>query len=180
MRRLAFSAALAATLVLTGCTAVGQPAASGANGDIAAALQKAQAERAALLDKQLAAQIEAVHDRNDSIAELNNALADLNAVKATAAGVATSDTVVDTSMLSAASVTRLASAGVAISPPTTLGTVDGWIAKVEASIDNAAISQQSDMLRLQSLTDKRDEALELAGVTPKTGSDSGVVIDKLG
>lgn len=179
MRRLAFSAALAATLVLTGCTAGAQPAGSSASGDIADALQKVQAQRAALLDKQLADQIKAVQDQNDFIAELNSALADLTTVRSATKSDARADTVVDTSMLSGASVTRLASVGVAISPPTTLSTVDAAITKVKVSIDSAATSQQMAMLRLQSLTNKRDEAFELAGVTPKSGSDNGVPIEKL-
>ena len=44
---------------------------------------------------------------------------------------------------------------------TTKGEIDGAINKVKGMIDSAGNSQQMDMLRLQSMTNKRNEAFDV-------------------
>ncbi|PRB64574.1 hypothetical protein CQ027_19980 [Microbacterium sp. MYb32] len=134
--------------------------------DIETALMMVQRNRTTLLDQQLAAQIEGVQQRNGLIGKLNDARTALNAyIKSpTDAGLAAAKTAltatgVNHPFLSSSAETgpRLASEAVATIP---------------GLLDALSNSQQMDMLRLQSLTNKRNEAFDIMTNFVKKMQDS--------
>jgi ABC-type branched-subunit amino acid transport system substrate-binding protein len=143
--------------------------------DIETALMMVQSERAKLLDAQLKAQIVEVQNRNDQVARLNAVLSVLSKLlspfpqdaKATA-------TVTQFPGLPNALAANWTALGTAVRDAgvTDLGlpgSVDGLtrsglevaIVKVKGLIDAAGNSQQMDMLRLQAMTNKRNEAFDV-------------------
>lgn len=134
------------------------------NMDLETALMAVQSERKNLLDQQLQEQIKQVQERNDQIAKLNNVLAAANGVlryypsdaKAEDAIPASAQQAVQElkNAISASGVTDLAA-------PANKGQCDTLIQNVKGRIDAASNSQQMDMLRLQSLSNKRNEAFDV-------------------
>ena len=110
--------------------------------DLETALMMVQSERAKLLEAQLKDQIAGVQAKNEAITALNNQLSSLNTEKAQ-----TSD---------AAKLTEL----------------ENQIRALKGQIDSMSNSQQMDMLRLQSLSNKRNEAFDLMTNFVKKMQDS--------
>jgi DNA-binding beta-propeller fold protein YncE len=120
--------------------------------DIETALMMVQSERAKLLEEQLKAQIAEVQNRNEQISKLNDLLSQLNAKRP--AGTDPHK-----------AVTRASLGDLAKEFPGT-GDVaqadfDVRITQVKGQIDAAGNSQQMDMLRLQSMSNKRNEAFDV-------------------
>jgi len=155
-----------------------------AAGDIQGALQLVMGNRVQLLDAQLAQQIQAVQDRNDQISKLNDALAKLNAMysycgaNATDKLTAPKDNVAGYQSAEAAANNACADAGagISINTNTTHADLDAAITKLKGQIDTASNNQQMDMLRLQSLNNKRDEAFDLLTTTQKGFHDANTGI----
>lgn len=101
--------------------------------DLETALQDIQAQRVQLFEEQLNNQLETVQQRNQQLMELNRQLGELNKEK-----VATP--VEDTDKQT---------------------TLDQQIQDLKNQIDHLNNSQQMEMLRLQSLSNKRNEAFDI-------------------
>ncbi|WP_420848727.1 hypothetical protein [Paenibacillus antarcticus] len=127
--------------------------------DIETALMAVQSERTRLLEDQLKSQIAAVEDRNSQISKLNNALSQLNKVQATLPADANSDTKLN---LSSETIQAIQNVGIEV-PNTVLSKAETntMITKLKSMIDSQSNSQQMDMLRLQSLSNKRNEAFDV-------------------
>jgi hypothetical protein len=151
--------------------------------DIETALMMVQSERTKLLDSQLQTQIQEVQNRNEQVANLNDVLSSLNAVgsKITGTGAdATLGTYVkgeEHAKLINALTTEMKDAG--LTDMTALkdgdlskGEVDTMITNVKGMIDAAGNSQQMDMLRLQSMSNKRNEAFDVMTNFVKKMQDS--------
>ena len=153
--------------------------------DLETAMLSVQTNRANLLEGQLKSQIEGVQAKNESISKLNEALGQLNKIAALFGGSAkATDTAVGTSMkngdyqMEKEANTALQAAGLkvfdgaggrdltgsfvanSVNGNSTKGQIDGAIQQIKSAIDSASNSQQMDMLRLQSLSNKRNEAFE--------------------
>ena len=155
--------------------------------DLESALMAVQSNRANLLEAQLKDQIAGVQAKNDQISRLNQALGALNKMAAMFPSDAKADAKLDTvkgfadnnykelwSTNDALKSAGLApfnttnahtSGGVAypggLGGVTTKGQLDGQIQQVKSQIDSMSNSQQMDMLRLQSLSNKRNESFEI-------------------
>lgn len=154
--------------------------------DLESAMMAVQSNRANLLENQLKSQIDSVQKKNDFISKMNEALGELNKVAALFGGSAKADAVLkgntvynktDFKMEKEVNST-LKTAGLelfnknpgrdltdkemtgSMSGNTTKGEIDGAIQQIKSAIDSASNSQQMDMLRLQSLSNKRNEAFE--------------------
>ncbi|WP_282937548.1 hypothetical protein [Paenibacillus sp. RC67] len=124
------------------------------NVDLETALMAVQSERAKLLDEQLKTQLEAVQNRNNEIAKLNEILNKLKSSRPQKSG--------DTVTLDADLQKKLTESGIAVpsSNKWTQADVDRALESLRGKIDALSNSQQMDMLRLQSLTNKRNEAFD--------------------
>jgi hypothetical protein len=103
----------------------------GAGMDLESMLMSVQANRANLLEDQIKKQMQDVQAKNNAIMVLNTQLGELGAAK-----LKTND-------------------------PATLTKLDAQITEIKVQIDVASNTQQMDMLRLQSLSNKSNEAFEL-------------------
>lgn len=136
--------------------------------DLETAMMAVQSQRANLLETQLKSQIESIQTRNAQVARLNQALGSLNKI---AAGLSrdlkAGDRLPPNAPLWTEANGYLKEAGVAPFAPgelgasTTRGQLDGAIQQLKSQIDSLSNSQQMDMLRLQSLSNKRNEAFEV-------------------
>ncbi|MEI2417689.1 hypothetical protein V8Z80_16050 [Orrella sp. JC864] len=139
--------------------------------DLQTALLAVQSERTRLLDTQLKDQIEAVQRRNESIAMLNEVGTALNALRAQfASGSQPQDRLPDTAenrqgLANLAELAGKASLNPLFPPGSgdvpTRADVDSAVTRVKSLIDSNANSQQMDMLRLQSMNNKRNEAFDV-------------------
>lgn len=140
------------------------------NLDIETALMAIQSQRASLLEGQLQTQLETVQNRNANIAQLNEVL---NAAR-TLQGYSTSSEAgasltdgkyIDDKDGAKAAFEKLKieaeKAGVDVSTVTNQGTLSKAVENLKSAIDSESNSQQMDMLRLQSLSNKRNEAFDL-------------------
>ncbi|SFA73110.1 hypothetical protein SAMN05216312_101173 [Cohnella sp. OV330] len=132
--------------------------------DLETAMMAVQSNRASGLEQQLKDQIAAVQAKNDQIAKLNQALASANRLLGMFGGDAKADTPVPSNATSgtiaAELQTALKNASLSNPLPSTKGQLDGLIQTIKSQIDALANSQQMDMLRLQSLSNKRNEAFD--------------------
>ena len=154
--------------------------------DLETAMLTVQTNRANMLETQLKSQIAGVQAKNDQIAKMNDALGQLNKVAALFGGSAKAgDKANDAGgfkntdyKIEKEANSTLKTAGLTVfdknpgrdlsgqtmaggmSGNTTKGEIDGAIQQVKSAIDSASNSQQMDMLRLQSLSNKRNEAFE--------------------
>lgn len=139
MKKLVIGSALVAGLVLSGggISSAAQPGIGGlpqidlSSMDIETALMQVQSQRTALLEAQLQEQIQAVREKNDQIAKLNNELSVLKNERAN-----TYD-------------------------ENKIKELDAKIEGIKGQIDSLSASSQMDMLRLQSMTNKRNEAFDV-------------------
>lgn len=147
------------------------------NMDLETAMMAVQSNRANLLEQQLKEQIEGVQARNEQIAKLNQVLNTLNVV----AGRFKSDAGKDTPVPNASSEEKqrysdvqnaIKNAGLTDGVPSTKGQLEAYIQQIKSMIDAQSNSQQMDMLRLQSLSNKRNEAFDVMTNFVKKMSDS--------
>ncbi|NOU75590.1 hypothetical protein GC098_30165 [Paenibacillus sp. LMG 31458] len=130
----------------------GTTAVNVSNMDLDAAMQVVQSQRAALLETQLKDQMDSIKKRNVDIAGLNDTLAKVIALQ--------SGNVPYT--LAADLKTKLQQAGAKHASKATLTTdeLKATIDEIKGKIDSLNNAQQMDMLRMQSLTNKRNEGFE--------------------
>ncbi|MEC2078201.1 hypothetical protein [Metabacillus fastidiosus] len=140
MKKLLISGVLAAGLTLTGGgissasihSNTGNVSAIDLTGmDLEAALMQVQSQRAALLEAQLQLQIKDVQERNNQIAKLHNELQSLNTERANTADIEK------------------------------IKELDAKIAATKGQIDTLSNVNQMDMLRLQGMSNKRNEAFDV-------------------
>ncbi|NYE27044.1 hypothetical protein [Pigmentiphaga litoralis] len=140
--------------------------------DLETAMMAVQSQRATLLETQLKDQIAAVQGRNDTISHLNQAVGTLNSA---ASSFHSGDS--DSTQLGAhltgdaktalinSTLTSLKDHGVNITEQEkdglTKGEVESLLSGTKSQLDSMSNSQQMDMLRLQSLSNKRNEAFDL-------------------
>ncbi|MCS7463867.1 hypothetical protein N0M98_27550 [Paenibacillus doosanensis] len=135
------------------------------NMDLETALMQVQSQRADLLDQQLKQQMEEVQKRNELIMKMNDMLSELRSLRPQKAG--------DTAAVPAGLKSKLAEASITVSgDKLTQAEFDALLDKLRSSIDSASNSQQMDMLRLQSLTNKRNEAFDTMSNFIKKMQDS--------
>lgn len=160
--------------------------------DLESIMMAVQMQRTNLLEGQLKEQISSVQAKNDQISKLNMALGELNALAACFPSDAkASDGInqfiqADGYKREGIINLSLQQAGVrpfseehglwsgnghtsnhefyqgGLGQATTKGQLDGAIQKLKSNIDSLSNTQQMDMLRLQSLSSKRNEAFEIA------------------
>lgn len=123
------------------------------------ALAAVQAQRTQLLDEQLKTQIADVQARNEQVSRLNSVLAGLFQVQGRLGAGAAANAEVTSQEQS--DLSQLYSSAGITGTPKTKGEVDAQINTVKQSIDSLGNSQQMDMLRLQSMTNKRNEAFDV-------------------
>jgi hypothetical protein len=127
--------------------------------DIESMLMAVQGNRANLLEEQLMGEMKNVQAKNELIAVLNGKLTTLTATSQMAYSAA--DAKPETA-LSALQLAELAKITPALSPPpTTKGALDKAVTDLKGQVDSMGSTQQMDMLRLQSLSNKRNEAFDL-------------------
>lgn len=135
--------------------------------DIESALMMVQQQRAQQLDVQLNEQIQAVQKRNETIARWNQLSADLNSVLTGAA--------VDGKFtISGDLASKLNAEGLGDASKTeyTADELSQAIQQIRSKMDSESNSQQMDMLRLQSMTNKRNEAFDVMSNFIKKMEDS--------
>ncbi|PQP88249.1 hypothetical protein [Paenibacillus sp. AR247] len=123
--------------------------------DIESALQAVQQQRAQALEDQLKDQVANVQKRNEEIAQLNNILGELSTLRGQSAD--------GNYKVSEGTLSTLSGMGLADASKTdySANDVDQLIQKIKSYIDNMSNSQQMDMLRLQELNNKRNEAMDV-------------------
>lgn len=153
--------------------------------DLETAMMAVQSNRANLLETQLKDQIASVQAKNDKVSSLNTMLGQLNALAAKFKSDASSTTTLnsqnESSMLASSafsttltqSVTNAGLSARSVLPSGKTGAsgfninfvtkadIEGAIATVKGNIDSLSNTQQMDMLRLQSLSNKRNEAFDV-------------------
>jgi hypothetical protein len=132
--------------------------------DLETAMMQIQTTRANLLEAQLKDQLASVQSKNDKIAKLNTALGAINRIAAqfpasAKNGAPTKDNVNPTDV--AAWEKAAKDAGLSAVDVSTKSGVESQAQSLKSQIDSLSNSQQMDMLRLQSLTNKRNEAFEI-------------------
>ncbi len=142
--------------------------------DLETMMMAVQSNRAQQLEGQLKDQIASVQAKNQQISKLNELTGALNAAAAKFKSDAKAGDKID---IPADIKTAAASAGVTLpsgfsGTQVTKGDLDGFIQQNKSQIDSLSNSQQMDMLRLQSLSNKRNEAFELMTNFMKKMQDS--------
>lgn len=123
--------------------------------DLEQALLAAQSARASQLDGQLASQLSSLQTRNSKLALLNTALTAVRAYLASPS---------DPSLSAAVSATKAAGishAFLTASAPNRVAEATALTVVLRGMIDAEGNSQQMEMLRLQSLSNKRSEAFDV-------------------
>lgn len=168
------------------------------NMDLETAMMMVQSQRTTLLDAQLQTQIQQVQSRNDSISKLNSVLSNLNAASSTFAINAKADSQLGNSAaalvaqknvndaLASAKISSLfttaapggllsnglRAGGGSLDSTVTKADIDRSVSQIRSQIDAAGNSQQMDMLRLQSMSNKRNEAFDVMTNFVKKMQDS--------
>ncbi len=167
--------------------------------DLETAMMAVQSNRANLLETQLKDQITAVQAKNDKISAFNSLMGQLNAVSSRFKSDATATTSLKTQHdkakspdmradgLKQALTSSLKEAGMdplQMMPSgknadgvfdinlVTKAEIDGAVSNLKGNIDSLSNTQQMDMLRLQSLSNKRNEAFDLMSNFLKKMQDS--------
>ncbi len=143
--------------------------------DLETAMLLVQSRRAELLESQLVERIKELEARNDNIAKLNTLLSDLAKLRPSGTDpLKWANLGIDTAQ-GKAMYKRLEDAGVTIpktgddrvdEPGTGIydarqKTIDAWVQELKGKIDTANSVQQMDMLKVQSLSNKRNEAFDI-------------------
>ena len=141
------------------------------NMDLETAMLTVQQERANLLDSQLRNQIKVLQDKNDRVAKLNDAYMAALKLQQQFSSNATADTKIPDGTAKVALDVVMANTGFT-TQLTNRGELDQLISNIKLEIDSQSNSQQMDMLRLQSLSNKRNEAFDLMNNFMKKMLDS--------
>lgn len=154
--------------------------------DIETAMMAVQSNRANTLEGQLKDQMSAVQARNNKISQYNTLMGTLNKAAARFPSDAKSDANVKAT-IGADGVDQIwndvvendlgnnfapLESSFFVGSKTTKGELDGMIQQLKSMIDSQSNSSQMDMLRLQSLTNKRNEAFEIMSNFMKKIADS--------
>ncbi|WP_339268187.1 hypothetical protein [Paenibacillus sp. FSL R5-0470] len=123
--------------------------------DLEAAMMAVQSNRASMLEDQLKDQIASVQAKNETISKLNQLLGVINEELAKLPSGAEANAAVKLADDKGAMFTAMSMA-----IPQTKGQLENLLGQIKSQIDSASNSQQMDMLRLQSLTNKRNEAFD--------------------
>lgn len=153
--------------------------------DLETAMLLVQSQRAELLEGQLKGQLDAISQRNKDIAALNALLGDLKKLRPSGTdpekwgnlGANAAEGRATHARLKAAGLSFPAGADEVNEPGTGIydakqKTFDAWAEQIKGKIDAFNSSQQMDMLRMQSLTNKRNEAFDLMTNFIKKMADS--------
>jgi hypothetical protein len=135
--------------------------------DLETAMMAVQSSRASMLDEQLKDQIAAVQAKNETISQLNQLLGVINEELGKFPSGAEVGSAVQLADDKGAMFTAM---GMAI--PQTKGELENLLGQIKSKIDSASNSQQMDMLRLQSLSNKRNEAFDVMTNFVKKMQDS--------
>lgn len=130
--------------------------------DLETQMMMVQSQRANLIEQQLKAQMESMQKKNEQISKLNDMLAAFNTAAESFPGDAKADatTKVTQAMIDSAKEAKIAFNYV-VGSDITKGKVSEITQKTKSDIDTLTNNQQMDMLRLQSLNNKRNEAFDL-------------------
>lgn len=135
------------------------------NMDLETALLAVQTRRVNLLESQLKDQIEAVQKKNDQVTALNKAMSVLNGINARFdANAKPTDgrNLQGTELQDFNDALKAAGyGGMDIGGAIAKQDLDAKISTLKGNIDSLSNTQQMDMLRLQSLTNKRNEAFDV-------------------
>ena len=156
------------------------------NVDIETALMMVQSDRANSLEAQIKEQLDTVAARNKDIASLNTLLTDLRSLRPSGTDSADKWANLGTDQakgremyarITAAGLTMPTGADEVNEPGTGIydarqKTFDVWTEQLKGKIDSLSSTQQMDMLRLQSLSNKRNEAFEIMTNFVKKMSDN--------
>ncbi|WP_313893544.1 hypothetical protein [Psychrobacillus sp.] len=130
------------------------------NMDLEAAMKAIQDQRAQLLETQLKDQISSVQEKNGQLAKLNTSIGEQRQILAQFPTDAVPNSPLNDDQLEAMKKAMEAS-GIGTEPPKTKEQLDALISQTKGNIDSLSNSQQMDMLRLQSLSNKRNEAFDV-------------------
>ncbi|MFJ9498066.1 hypothetical protein [Brevibacillus centrosporus] len=146
--------------------------------DLEAALQAVQNSRANALEDQLREQLKAVQDRNAKIAELNKLLTKLNvALKNVEKNGASPDQPIE---ISDEVLDSLKGNDIEVRGDLTVSELQRLIESVKDSIDEQSNEQQMDMIKLQELTNKRNEAFDtMTDLIKKMQDSRGTIIGNM-
>ncbi|WP_183193058.1 hypothetical protein [Brevibacillus nitrificans] len=146
--------------------------------DLEAALQAVQNSRAHALEDQLREQLKAVQDRNAKIAELNKLLTKLhNALNNAEKNGASPDQPIE---ISDEVLDSLKGNEIEVRGDLTVSELQRLIESVKASIDEQSNEQQMDMIKLQELTNKRNEAFDtMTDLIKKMQDSRGTIIGNM-
>jgi hypothetical protein len=112
--------------------------------DLEAFMMSVSAERANNLENQMAGQINEIKQRQDEIRQLNQLMADLQALRPSGIDEEGNKDAAGKGTYDASQITY-----------------DKWINEIKGSLDNLNSTSQMDMIRLQSLSNKRNQAFEM-------------------
>jgi chaperonin cofactor prefoldin len=147
--------------------------------DLEAFMMSVSAGRANNLEAQMAGQIDSIKQRQTEIKELNQLLAEIQALRPSGNDPEAWADLGTTPAESEAMVSRLEKAGVTIVRDGSDGEFGGvnkpgtgnydakqvwfdkWVNEIKGSLDNLNSTSQMDMIRLQSLSNKRNQAFEM-------------------
>lgn len=142
--------------------------------DLESAMMAVQMQRANLLETQLKDRMQDIQKRNDEVGKLNALVADLKKMRPAGTdpekwgnlGANAAEGKANYARLQAAGVTMPTGADKVDEPGTGIydakqKTYDKWTEEIKGKIDAQSSSQQMDMLRMQSLTNKRNEAFDV-------------------
>ena len=139
--------------------------------DLETAIMAVQGERAKLMEQQLRDQIQAVQDRNEQIAKLNDAQSKLSEVQADLPDDAQTNQGINDDQKEILK-KAMEEVGLNTKLPENKGEIDALRSQLKSQIDAQSNSQQMDMLRLQSLSNKRNEAFDVMTNFVKKMQDS--------
>jgi len=135
--------------------------------DLETALMAVQSNRASMLENQLKDQIESVQAKNETISKLNQLLGIINEELGKLPSGTEANVAVNLADDKGAMFTAMSMA-----IPQTKGELESLLGQIKSQIDSASNSQQMDMLRLQSLSNKRNEAFDVMTNFVKKMEDS--------
>jgi hypothetical protein len=149
--------------------------------DLETAMMAVQSQRAELLETQLKTQLDTIAGRNNEITKLNQLLSDLKNLRPSGTDPDKWQNLGANKAAGQAMYARLQEAGMNLDGVDEPGTgiydaqqkkFDVWAEGIKGKIDSLNSSQQMDMLRMQSLTNKRNEAFDLMTNFIKKMADS--------
>lgn len=165
-----------------------QTTASIASMDLATALMMVQSQRTELLESQLKDQLTTVSLRNEQIAKLNDVLSAITTIQnhfgttdATmtyqdATKTTESDKIMATNLANLTQALKDAGIDASFTVDSKLGDFNSEVTKVKGMIDAQSNTQQMDMLRIQSLSGKRNESFDLMTNSIKKFQDGNSAI----